>query len=151
MSDSVLALPPPRFIHPVPVRFQDIDLGGHAHHSKALIYLEEARCAYWGEVARPEPANSVNYILAEATVRYHQRVLYPTVLQVGVQVVALGRKHFDMEYEVRGPTGERLITGHTVQVFYNYETGTSMSVPDELRSRLEAFEGRELPRRRRTS
>jgi YbgC/YbaW family acyl-CoA thioester hydrolase len=148
MTDSAPTPPAPRFLHRVSVRFQDIDLGGHAHHSKALVYLEEARWAYWGAVTGAEGAAAVNYILAEATVRYHQRVLYPGTLEVGVQVVALGRKHFDMEYEVRNPAGERVISGHTVQVLYDYEKGTSMSVSEALRGRIEAFEGRELPRRR---
>ena len=40
---------PYRFRHPVEVRFKDIDIGGHAHHSHALVYFEEARSAYWRE------------------------------------------------------------------------------------------------------
>ena len=32
---------PYRFQHPVDVRFKDIDVGGHAHHSHTLVYFEE--------------------------------------------------------------------------------------------------------------
>ena len=32
------------------VRFKDVDVGGHAHHSHALVYFEEARWAYWARV-----------------------------------------------------------------------------------------------------
>ena len=31
-----------RFRHPVEVRFRDIDIGGHAHHGEALVYIEGA-------------------------------------------------------------------------------------------------------------
>jgi len=41
---------PFRFHHPVVVRLWDIDVGGHAHRSEALMYFEEARAAYWREV-----------------------------------------------------------------------------------------------------
>jgi acyl-CoA thioester hydrolase len=34
----------------VPVRFRDLDAMGHAHHTLPLIYLEEARAAFWREL-----------------------------------------------------------------------------------------------------
>jgi acyl-CoA thioester hydrolase len=125
-----------------------VDVGGHAHHSEALIYMEEARWAYWADVAGRVGIDSVDYVLAEARLRFQQRVLYPGTVQVGVRVVSVGRKHFEMEYEVRSDEGELLQTGTTVQVMFDYGSGTSVGVPDELRDRLEAFEGRPLPSRR---
>ena len=35
-----------QFKHTSPVRFQDLDAGGHVHHSVALCFFEEAREAY---------------------------------------------------------------------------------------------------------
>jgi acyl-CoA thioester hydrolase len=137
-----------RFMHPVSVRFRDVDVGGHAHHSEALIYMEEARWAYWAEVAGRVGIDSVDYVLAEARLRFHERVLYPGTVQVGVRVVSVGRKHFEMEYEVRSEQGELLQSGTTVQVMFDYGSGASVRVPDDLRDRLEAFEGRPLPARR---
>jgi acyl-CoA thioester hydrolase len=137
-----------RFVHPVEVRFRDVDVGGHAHHSQALIYMEEARWAYWDEVAGRKGIDSVDYIMADVSVRFHQRVLYPDTLQVGVRVASVGRKHFELEYEVRSGQGELLQSGASTQVMFDYESGSSIRVPDELRERLEAFEGRSLPTRR---
>jgi hypothetical protein len=50
-----------RFHHPVVVRFRDIDAGGHAHHSQALVYFEEARSAYWSEVVGKRGLDGVGY------------------------------------------------------------------------------------------
>ena len=136
-----------RFQHPVEVRFQDIDVGGHAHHSKALCYFEEARAAYWREVAGRGAPEAVNYILAEARVRYHARVLYPARLTVATRVSVLGKKHFVMEYEVRSEEGEALISGSTVQIMYDYAAGTSQRISSDLAERIRAFEG-PLPARR---
>ena len=72
-----------RFHHPVEVRFRDIDVGGHAHHSEALMYFEEARAAYWREVAGQAGLDDIDYIMAEATIRWHQRVFWPQTLSVG--------------------------------------------------------------------
>jgi acyl-CoA thioester hydrolase len=149
MSASLEPSDPFRFRVPVPVRFRDIDVGGHAHHSHALAYFEEARWAFWTRVAgRPAAPEAVDYILAEARVRYHARVLYPDTLDVGVRAVAIGRKRIDLAYEARSGQGERVLTGTTALVLYDYETNRTAAVSDELRHRLEAHAGEELPRRR---
>lgn len=136
-----------RFQHPVQVRFQDIDVGGHAHHSRALCYFEEARAAYWQEVAGRRTPEEVDYILAEARIRYHARVLYPDRLTVGTRVSVLGKKHFVMEYEVRSGEGRLLVSGSTVQVMYDYAAGVSQRISPDLAERIRAHEG-PLPARR---
>jgi acyl-CoA thioester hydrolase len=138
-----------RFEDRVPVRFRDIDVGEHAHHSQVLIYIEEARWRYWSEVAGRDGLDSVDYILAEARVRYHRRILYPDLLRVQVRVSSMGRKHFEMEYRVRAGDGGLLASAWTTQVMYDYVKGRSVRVPEELRNRIESFEGGSLPTRRR--
>ena len=130
-----------RFQHPVPVRFRDIDVGGHAHHSEALMYFEEARSAYWREIVGRGGLGDIDYILAEAEVRWHARVLWPQTLTVGVRVSRLGKKHFEMEYEVRGEDGARLQTGRTVQVMYDYDGAAAMRIPESARAAIEVQDG----------
>lgn len=130
-----------RFSHPVEVRFRDIDIGGHAHHSEALVYFEEARAAYWREVVGRQGLDDIDYILAELSVRYKQRVLYPDTLAVHVGVVRIGRKHFEMKYEVYSSAGDLLVTGASTQVMYDYEKGASKRIPEDVRTRLEEQDG----------
>ena len=130
-----------RFWHDVPVRFRDVDVAGHAHHADALTYFEEARWAYWTEVVGHKRIDELNYVLAECHVRWHARVFWPQTVSVGVRVARIGRKHFEMEYEVRSEGGDRLQSGSTVQVMYDYAAGSSTPMPDELRRTLETFDG----------
>lgn len=136
------------FEHRVPVRFRDIDAGGHAHHSQTLVYMEEARTQYWRQVASVDDPTRIDYILAEARVRYHQRILYPGLLRVQVRTTSVGRTSFELEYRVMDGGGRLLASGRTTMVLYDYGEGRSRRIPEELRTRFEAFEGRELPRRR---
>lgn len=129
------------FHHPVEVRFRDIDVGGHAHHSVALLYFEEARAAYWRAVVGRQGLDDIDYILAEATVRWKERILWPQTLSVGVRVSVLGRKHWEMEYEVLGAHGRPLVTGRTTQVMYDYEQGRTIRIPDAVRACIEAHDG----------
>ncbi len=130
-----------RFQYEVPVRFKDVDIGGHAHHSHALVYFEEARAAYWTEVAGKGGLENIDYILAEASIRYHARVLWPQKLSVGVAVSRLGKRHFVMSYEVRSQEGERLVSGTTTQVMFDYEAGATKPIPPEVREAISSWDG----------
>jgi acyl-CoA thioester hydrolase len=127
--------------HPVDVRFKDIDFGGHAHHSLALVYFEEARARYWKDVVGRGDPEEVDFILAEARIRYHSRVLYPLRISVGVRVSSLGRKHFVMDYLARDPEGVDLVSGETTLVMYDYAKKGSKPVPQEMRAAIEEWEG----------
>jgi acyl-CoA thioester hydrolase len=132
---------PFRFRHTVPVRFRDIDVGGHAHHAQALVYFEEARAAYWREIVGRSGLRDIDYIMAEAHVRWHERVLWPKELSVGVRVSRLGRRSFEMEYEVSDAEGTRLQSGTSIQVMYDYGAGATKPMPGAVRSAIEAFDG----------
>ena len=128
---------PFRFRRPVEVRFRDIDEMGHAHHTLPLIYIEEARSAYWREVlGRAE----LDFIMGEVGVRYRRRVRYPSTVSVGVRTTRLGDRSLDMEYELRDEAGERLAEGWSKQVMYDYAAGESKRVPEELRARVAEYE-----------
>ncbi len=130
-----------RFSTTAPVRFKDIDLGGHAHHSHALVFFEEGRAAYWRDVVGRLTLDDVDYILAEATVRFHERIFYPDSLKVEVWVSLLGKKHFVMQYEVFSDGGNKVVSGSTTQVMFNYETRASKAIPDDVRARIEQQDG----------
>ena len=129
------------FQHEVEVRFRDIDLGGHAHHSLALVYFEEARAAYWREVVGRPGLDDIDYILAEAQIRYHERILYPGRLVVRARVSLLGKKHFVMEYAVGSGQGTQVVSGRTVQVMFDYQAKSTKRIPPEIRERIETIDG----------
>ena len=58
-----------------------------------------------------------------------------------MRVSRVGRKHFEFRYEVRGESGDKLQSGSTVQVMYDYAVGASSLMPVGLRRTLEAFDG----------
>jgi len=127
--------------HPVEVRFKDIDLGGHAHHSVALVYFEEARARYWREVVGKGSLEEVDFILAEAHVRYHARILYPLTLMVGVRISRLGKKHFVMEYLAQDSQGRALASGETTMVMFDYRAGRPKPIPPAVASAIRHHEG----------
>lgn len=130
-----------KFSYRVPVRFHDLDVMGHAHHTLPVIYFEEARAAYWREVVGRPNVQDIDYVLAEIRVQFKQRILYPATLTVRTGVTHLGNASFTMAYELANEEGAILATGESVQVMFDYESGRAMRMPAESRTRIENFEG----------
>jgi acyl-CoA thioester hydrolase len=129
-----------RFRYRVPVRFHDLDVMGHAHHTLPLVYFEEARAAYWRDVVGRPTVDDIDYVLAEIRVQYKERILYPATLTVRTGVTHLGNASFTMAYQLTNEEGALLATGESVQVMFDYQTGRSMRIPEESRVRIESFE-----------
>lgn len=123
----------------VPVRFRDLDAMGHAHHTLPLIYLEEARAAFWRELKGSASIGDIDYVMAEITLRFHARTLYPSTVVVGLSVTRVGAKSFTIGFEIRGGDGTLLSSGTAVQVSYDYTAGSSKRLADADRRVLEAW------------
>lgn len=134
-------LDPFRFRHAVEVRFVDLDAASHVHHSKALVYLEEARWAYWTKVVGPPEDGEWGFVLARANLAWRHRVHWPQRLEVGVRVDNIGRRSFTMRYGIADEDGRVVVSGSTTQVTYDFHGRCSIPVPDEVRKKLTAFDG----------
>ena len=124
----------------VPVRFRDLDAMGHAHHTLPLIYLEEARAAFWRELKRDASLDAIDYVMAEITLRFHARILYPSAVIVSLAITRVGSRSFTMEFDVSAADGTKLSSGSAVQVAYDYGAAGSKAIDDAVRTQLEAWQ-----------
>jgi acyl-CoA thioester hydrolase len=125
---------------PIEVRFRDLDALGHVNNAVYLTYLEVARVAYFSRLQR-DWLEKGHFILARAEVDFLRPILLQDPVEVGVRVVRLGRSSFNMEYLVLA-AGEEAARGKTVQVWL--EGGRPAPLPQEVRARIAAVEGRPL-------
>ena len=124
----------------VPVRFRDIDAMGHAHHTLPLVYLEEARALFWRGIRDgATDLASIDYVMAEVTLRFHARILFPSTVTVGLAVRTVGRSSFRTDFEVRDDAGVLLSSGSAVQVAFDYGTAQSKPLSAADRTRLEMW------------
>jgi acyl-CoA thioester hydrolase len=123
------------FRHTVAVRFRDLDPMGHAHHTLPLVYLEEARAAFWRQLRGPDLAD-IDYVMAEVTVRFHARIGYPSELVVGIAVTDVGRSSFRTDFEIRDAAGGLLSSGSAVQVAYDYGASAARPLEGAVRDAL---------------
>ncbi len=137
-------------VHEIVPRFRDTDAMGHINNAVYITYLEVGRQAYWARFEGRDDYRRVPFILAGVTCDFRSEANVGEVLQVALRCEWIGTKSFSFRYEIREKTSRRLvIEASTVQVCYDYTAKRSFPVPEDLRTRLEAFEGRSLAREAR--
>ena len=130
---------------PLRARFRDTDGMGHVNNAVFFTYCEEARGAYFREVAGIENYRRVFFILARATCDFRSPILSGEEFAIGVRMERMGGKSFDMSYRAESRQDGRLLAEATsIQVAYDYEANRSMAVPEEFRRQVARFEGREF-------
>ncbi len=122
----------------ITVTFRDLDVRGHVNNAVYFTYLEQARIAYALYLTGGTTVDDIKFIAAEATVIYLRPAHFGDRLEVGVRVSEIGTKSFVMEYGIRNQaSGEMIARGRTVQVWYDYQAGRSLPVPDDFRHSVE--------------
>ena len=92
------------FRHRVRVRFAETDAMGIVHHSRYLLYFEEARVAYLRHIGRPYPewrAAGMNATVLEVHLRYVKALQFDDEFDVHVALAEVSRTTFQMTYLVQ--------------------------------------------------
>jgi acyl-CoA thioester hydrolase len=131
-----------RFVLRREVEFRDIDSAGHVNNAVYLTYMETARIRYLIAVLGPEFAYEISLILARIAVDFRAPAFFPETLELGARVTRVGTTSFDLEHEIRGGDGRLVLQASSVLVAYDYEANAPMTVPDDWRARLDAYEER---------
>jgi acyl-CoA thioester hydrolase len=140
--------------HDVEVRLSDTDAMGHVNNARYLTYVEIARVAYYERVTgNPLPIGAhgaeEGMILAEIRMTYRSTSFYGETLTVETRVERIGRSSFGMVHRITAPESRygpaRLVAvADSTLVSYDYTDECPIPVPDEWRTAIEAFEGRQL-------
>jgi acyl-CoA thioester hydrolase len=74
-----------RFLHPIEVRYGDLDPQGHVNNAKFLTYFEQARVRYWTEVGLfsiDQSFMEIGVIVADIHIRYKEPVKWGVPLKL---------------------------------------------------------------------
>ncbi|HEX7367863.1 MAG TPA: thioesterase family protein [Pelobium sp.] len=117
---------------PIPIRFSDMDMFGHANNAVYLTYFEQARSAYWKDVISWD-WKATGIIVARSEVNYLQPIILEEAIFAYVKTARLGNSSWDIEYVLvcqkeDGSLSLRT-TGKTVQVAIDYETKKPTPIP----------------------
>ncbi len=126
---------------PIQVRFNDIDMAGHAHNAVYLSWFEQARMDLLRTFIERKHDWKVNgLILARNEVDYRAPVHLSDQVEVECWCDRIGSKSFDLRYALfTVKDGERQLRteGRSVMVCFDYTSNTAIAVPDDWRNALQ--------------
>jgi acyl-CoA thioester hydrolase len=129
----------------LPVVWGEMDAMRHVNNCVYFRYFETARLEYFRRLEWLEwdRYGGVGPILASIEARFRKPLIYPDKIWVGAQVPTVGEDRFTMLYKVVSAKLNTVTTeGQGMIVAFNYTEGKKMRIPDELRQRIEALEGK---------
>jgi acyl-CoA thioester hydrolase len=132
-----------RMLHPLRVRWAEVDRQGVVFNAHYLMYCDVAVTEYWRAVGCPYPSafleRGVDTFVVKATLEYHRPARFDDALDVLVRVARIGRSSLRVLFEIhRGE--EHLVSGDLVYVVAAVETNASTPVPPFLREAILGYE-----------
>ena len=127
------------FTRQVAVRFSDTDTMGHVNNAAYLVYLEDARIAFFRSLQTDEGEAFFGrgLIVGRVEIDYVRPVFFPDPVEVEVAVASIGRSSFRVSYVLR-QRGQEVARAISVQVAYDYRTHHSRPLDDVERRALTA-------------
>ena len=131
----------------VEVRFRDLDAFGHVNNAVTTSYVEHGRIRYLRDVLGFSPVGEMPMILAMIQVDYVTPIYFGEYVEVASRVDWIGTTSLAMSHRLSAGEDEHEVArAASVLVAYDYAESKPMPVPQEWRSTLTEYEGRDLAR-----
>lgn len=128
---------------PIPIRFSDMDLFGHANNAIFLTYFEQARSNYWNEIIKWD-WNAMGIILAKAEVEFLKPIVLSDELFAYVRTSRIGNSSWDIEYLLVTHNNDEAVIkakGKTIQVCFDFKSNQSAPIPEREKQTMINFDG----------
>jgi acyl-CoA thioester hydrolase len=120
------------------VLFADCDPMRIVYYANYLRLFEIGRAELFRALGHPFAeyvARGLYLAVIETSCRYHAPARYDEVVRIHAGVTRVDRVRLTIEYEIRGPTGARLVTGHTRHAVLD-DAGRPQRLPPAVREAL---------------
>jgi tol-pal system-associated acyl-CoA thioesterase len=134
---------PFRFSHFTRVGFDETDAQGVVYYGRYLPYFDRARVEYLRNLGllRTTPG-AREFVMRANRVEYHAPARFDDQLEVFVRTERIGTSSVVFQFAVHNEDGDLLCTAEQVVVQIERETRRPVTVAEEYRQAVEAFEGR---------
>jgi acyl-CoA thioester hydrolase len=123
------------------VPFCDIDMLQHVNNAAYVVWAETAKCLYFDEVLGESLTGATGHIQAKLEVNYERTLEYREHVAIGCRVARIGTKSFEFLCEIWSETAiARAAHCHSTMVAFNYETKSSIVIPERWREIITAYE-----------
>lgn len=122
----------------IPVRVTDINYGNHLGNDSLLGILHEARRQYLHTFDYTElDLGGSSLIMADVAIEYKGEGFWGDTLTIEIAATDFNKYGFDLIYSVVNQDNKPIAYAKTGMLCFNYTTRKVMSVPAEVRAKLE--------------
>jgi acyl-CoA thioester hydrolase len=137
-----------KFHHTLRVRFAETDKQGIVFNANFMLYCDVAQAEYFRAIGMKFQdllQMGTDTVLARITMDFKSTATFDDLLEVYGRVSKIGNTSFVMDFEIYPQDEDRLISSaNAIYVCVDPETLKALRVPDELRSAMGRFEGRDF-------
>ncbi len=137
-----------RFSHKLRVRYSEIDGQKIVFNAHYLTYLDIAIYEYFREVLGEQEWTELaerhifDIALVKTTMEYKGSARFDDILRIDGRIGKIGNSSFTFIADiVRDRTGETVLSGELIYVNYHVQQGKSQPIPENVRSKIQAYEG----------
>lgn len=131
------------YMHPIFVRYADLDPQQHVNNAAVVTYLESARIGYYQAIGIWDGVSirQIGMVVASLHVDYLRPIRFGTKVSVGVAVRHIGNKSLRFRLQVIGTDDKTIFArSETIMVAYDPQKEQSIQVPQDWREKINAFE-----------
>lgn len=126
----------------IPVRVTDLNYGNHLGNDALLSIMHEARMQLlnhfgWSELS----IGGASMIMADVAIAYKGEGFYGDVLHINLAFDDLNKYGFDITYHITNQNGKEVARAKTGMLCFNYEQRKLMSLPAEVKAKIETNAG----------
>jgi acyl-CoA thioester hydrolase len=126
----------------IPIRISDLNYGGHVGNDSILSIIHEARVQFLNHHGLREfYSQSAGLIMSDAAIEFKNELFYGDKLKAFVTARDFTRVGFDLYYRLEKEKGDdRLLVAvaKTGMICFDYQKKKMLSIPDELKLKLQA-------------
>lgn len=131
------------------VDWGQMDAFQHVNNTVYFRYFENARVAYGEKINILEhiASDGIGPILAATDCRFIRPLTHPDTALCGARMLTIDGSEMRMKYKIVSRAQNAVAAvGTSLGVYYDYRNKKRVDLPQDMIARIEALEGRTLPR-----
>ena len=121
-------------------RFNETDALGHISNTVMPGWFELARIPLFQIIHPPMTIHDWPIIVAHIDIDYLRQIHLGNDVTIKTKIEKIGTKSITI-YQEAWQLDKLAASGRTVMVYFDYQTNTTVALPDELKSKLTAIAG----------
>jgi Predicted thioesterase len=128
------------------IDWSEIDLFGHVNNLAILKYIQAARVNYLELINLMQMQTELKKgpILASTSCQFRQPLFYPGQVTICSKVDSIKNTSFQILHQLFNEKRELAAEAHDIIVFYDFVKNTKLSIPLEIRRKIEELENKDF-------